>query len=56
MSVFLLAEYEHPGEPKANGRRTLKLSDDGPAFSIRKEVRPGGASEFFERNTYSWKR
>lgn len=26
------------------------------SFSIRKEVRPEGASEFFERNRYSWKR
>jgi len=25
-------------------------------FSIRKEVRPEGAGEFFERNTYSWRR
>lgn len=29
---------------------------DGAAFSIKKEVRPEGASEFFERNEYSWKR
>jgi hypothetical protein len=29
---------------------------DGPTFSIKKEVRPEGASEFFERNEYSWKR
>ncbi len=29
---------------------------DGPAFSIKKEVRPDGAAEFFERNQYSWKR
>ena len=29
---------------------------DGPIFSIKKEVRPEGASEFFERNEYSWKR
>lgn len=29
---------------------------DGPAFSIKKEVRPDGADEFFERNRYSWKR
>ncbi|MGH9903627.1 MAG: hypothetical protein ACRD68_17610 [Pyrinomonadaceae bacterium] len=26
------------------------------SFSIRKEVRPEGAAEFFERNRYSWKR
>lgn len=26
------------------------------SFSIRKEVRPTGAAEFFERNHYSWKR
>jgi hypothetical protein len=26
------------------------------SFSIRKEVRPHGAAEFFERNRYSWKR
>ena len=26
------------------------------SFSIRKEVRPEGASEFFERNRYSWER
>jgi hypothetical protein len=26
------------------------------SFSIRKEVRPEGAAEFFERNTYSWRR
>ena len=29
---------------------------DASSFSIRKEVRPEGASEFFERNRYSWKR
>lgn len=28
----------------------------GSSFSIRKEVRPEGSSEFFERNRYSWKR
>jgi hypothetical protein len=29
----------------------------GPSvFSIRKEVRPEGATEFFERHRYSWKR
>ena len=29
----------------------------GPSsFSIKKEVRPVGAAEFFERNQYSWKR
>jgi len=26
------------------------------SFSILKEVRPEGAAEFFERNSYSWKR
>ena len=26
------------------------------SFSIRKEVRPEGAAEFFERNRYSWTR
>ncbi len=26
------------------------------SFSIKKEVRPEGAAEFFERNRYSWKR
>lgn len=93
-------EYEYPEEPKANGKQTLKLSDDGAVFdgetvveragldgggfrlvtvkrgrdndkealfrftytfegktfSIKKEVRPEGAADFFERNTYSWKR
>ena len=29
---------------------------DGSAFSVKKEVRPEGASDFFERNRYSWKR
>jgi hypothetical protein len=29
---------------------------EGSTFTIRKEVRPEGAAEFFERNTYSWKR
>lgn len=29
---------------------------DGSAFSVKKEVRPEGAPEFFERNRYSWKR
>jgi hypothetical protein len=29
---------------------------DASTFTIKKEVRPGGGSEFFERNTYSWKR
>ncbi|HEU4508105.1 MAG TPA: hypothetical protein VFR78_07710 [Pyrinomonadaceae bacterium] len=29
---------------------------DASSFSIRKEVRPEGATEFFERNRYSWKR
>jgi len=29
---------------------------DGSAFSIKKEVKPEGASEFFERNRSSWKR
>ena len=29
---------------------------EGETFSIKKEVRPEGAAEFFERNTYSWKR
>ena len=28
----------------------------GMTFSIKKEVRPEGSAEFFERNTYSWKR
>ena len=29
----------------------------GPSsFSVRKEVRPEGAAEFFERNEYSWQR
>ena len=93
-------EYEYPEEPKANGKQTLKVSDDGAVFdgeevveragldgggfrlvtvkrgsdndrealfrftytfegktfSIKKEVRPEGSAEFFERNTYSWKR
>jgi hypothetical protein len=93
-------DYEYPDEPKANGKPTLKIDDDGAvfdgetvvertgldgggfrlvtvkrgrddgkealfrftytldrsAFSIRKEVRPEGAAEYFERNTYSWKR
>lgn len=93
-------EYEYPDEPKANGKQTLKVSDnggvfdgetvvektsldgggfrlvtvkrgrdndkdalfrftytlDGPAFSVKKEVKPEGSSEFFERNRYSWKR
>lgn len=93
-------DYAYPEEPKADGKRTLKIEDhgtvfdgetvveragldsggfrlvtvkrgkdndrealfrftytlDGSAFSIRKEVRPEGAAEFFERNTYSWKR
>lgn len=26
------------------------------SFSIRKEVRPDGAAEFFERNRFSWER
>lgn len=29
---------------------------DGSTFSIKKEVRPEGAAEFFERNQYNWKR
>lgn len=29
---------------------------DGAAFSVKKEVRPEGAAEYFERNRYSWKR
>jgi len=29
---------------------------DGASFSVKKEVRPEGAAEFFERNRYSWKR
>jgi len=29
---------------------------DGTAFSIKKEVRPEGGAEYFERNLYSWKR
>ncbi len=29
---------------------------DGAAFSVKKEVKPEGAAEFFERNRYSWKR
>ena len=29
---------------------------EGKTFSIKKEVRPEGSAEFFERNTYSWKR
>ena len=29
---------------------------DRPTFTIKKEVRPEGATEFFERNQYSWKR
>jgi hypothetical protein len=93
-------EYEYPEEPKANGRQTLKIEEngsvfggekvvertglggggfrlvtekrgrdndkdalfrftytlDGSAFSVKKEVRPEGAAEFFERNRYSWKR
>jgi hypothetical protein len=28
----------------------------GTTFSIKKEVSPVGSAEFFERNTYSWKR
>ena len=26
------------------------------SFSIKKEVRPEGSTEFFERNRYSWRR
>lgn len=41
-------------DKKALFRYTYLL---GPSsFSIKKEVRPEGASEFFERNQYSWKR
>jgi hypothetical protein len=29
---------------------------DRSTFNIKKEVRPEGATEFFERNEYSWKR
>lgn len=29
---------------------------DGAAFSVKKEVKPEGAAEYFERNRYSWKR
>src|ERR1044072_2266830 len=29
---------------------------DPSTFNIKKEVRPEGATEFFERNEYSWKR
>ena len=29
---------------------------DGSAFSVKKEVRPEGGAEFFERNRSSWKR
>lgn len=29
---------------------------DASAFSVKKEVKPEGAAEFFERNRYSWKR
>src|ERR1044072_5669517 len=29
---------------------------DRSTFTIKKEVRPEGATEFFERNEYSWKR
>ena len=29
---------------------------EASSFSIRKEVRPESATEFFERNRYSWKR
>ncbi len=29
---------------------------DRSTFTIKKEVRPEGAAEYFERNTYSWKR
>ena len=93
-------EYEYPEEPKANGKQTLKVEEngtvfdgekvvertgldgggfrlvtvkrgrdndrealfrftytlDGSAFSVKKEVRPEGGAEFFERNLYSWKR
>ncbi|HEX7317241.1 MAG TPA: hypothetical protein VF297_25310 [Pyrinomonadaceae bacterium] len=93
-------EYEYPDEPKANGKQTLKISDDGTVFdgetvvertgldgggfrlvtvkrgrdndkdaqfrftytldrstfTIKKEVRAEGATEYFERNRYSWKR
>ena len=35
-------------------RYTYTLGES--SFSIRKEVRPEGAAEFFERNTYSWRR
>jgi len=93
-------EYEYPDEPKANGKQTLKLEEegrvfdgetvsertsldgggfrlvtvkrgrdndkdalfrftytlDGAAFSVKKEVRPEGTAEFFERNLYSWRR
>jgi hypothetical protein len=93
-------EYEYPDEPKANGKQTLKLEEegrvfdgetvsertgldgggfrlvtvkrgrdndkdalfrftytlDGGTFSVKKEVKPEGAAEFFERNLYSWKR
>lgn len=95
-----LFEYTYPAEPKANGRRVVKLEEGGTvidgetivertrldgdafkvvtekrgkdndrdalfrytytfgasSFSILKEVRPEGASEFFERNRYSWHR
>jgi hypothetical protein len=29
---------------------------DRSTFTIKKEVKPEGAAEFFERNTYSWQR
>lgn len=39
---------------EATFRYTYTL--DRSTFIIKKEVRPEGAAEFFERNTYSWKR
>jgi len=35
-------------------RHTYLIGESG--FSIKKEVRPEGAADFFERNRYSWKR
>jgi hypothetical protein len=41
-------------EKEALFRFTYTL--DRSTFSIKKEVRPEGATEFFERNRFSWKR
>lgn len=93
-------DYQYPDEPKANGKKTVTLSENGKLFndeavieksdiadktlkivtekngtdndknalfrftyllsktnfSIKKEVKYEGATEFFVRNEYSWKR